>query len=406
MRLETYLALKYLRARKGRLISFVAFVSIVGIALSVASLIVVIAVMTGFTNNLKKALIDTSAHIYIVGWEGKTHEAEIPQIRKVLRKRDWVLKDAPFIYTQAMIRKGNIISAIHVKGVDVEEEKELTSLPERITIGSWNCLKEPGNIAIGKALSENLAILPQDKLVLITPKTVMTPFGVLPVTKETTVCAIFDTGMYNIDSNLIITSLETAKDIAGYEKNYTGLELKVKDPMHADRYANIISLDLKKGYLVKDWISMNRSIFSALKLEKIAMFIILSLMVLVASFSVISTLSMTVMEKEKDIAILSAMGMPPEKIGRIFLIQGLVMGLVGTTLGVFLGVGICFILRKYQIITLPKDIYYIDRIPVEVNLQDIGLIVLVSIIISLVSTYLPSRQATKVNPIDILRISG
>ncbi len=406
MKLELFLALKYLKSKKGGLISFGATISIVGITLSVASLIIVISVMTGFTNNLKRTLLGASAHIYIVGWQGEIKEKELKLVEKRMKNFDWIKDTSPFIYTQAMLKYGNSATGLHIKGVDIKKEGKITQLPEKMVSGNWTCIGEKGTILVGKALSENLLIIPMDKIVLVTPKTVVTPFGMMPVSKELTVCGIFDTGMYNIDSSLAVTSIETAREITGMEDSYTGLQISVKDPMKAVTYRNIIEKELDRKFLVRDWITMNRSIFSALKLEKLAMFLILSLMVLVASFSIMSTLSMTVIEKERDIAILITMGMDSKRIRRIFILEGLIMGFTGTLLGSILGIGVGLFLKKYPIITLPKNIYYIDRLPVELNPVDITLIVLISLLISLISTYIPARRADKINPVEILRITG
>ncbi|MGB9668529.1 MAG: FtsX-like permease family protein [Thermosulfidibacteraceae bacterium] len=406
MNLELFLALKYLKAKKGGLISFGAIISIIGIMLSVASLIIVISVMTGFTNNLKKTLLGASAHIYIVGWNKDLSEREINEITRKLEKFEWIRAINPFVYTQAILKYSNLATGLHIKGVIVNEEAKITSLPSKVVTGNWNCISQKGNILVGKALSENLALIPGDKIVLITPKTVVTPFGMMPVSKEVIVCGVFDTGMYNIDSNLAVTSIDTARELVGLKNSYTGLQISVNDPMKAVQYRIMIERKLKGNYVVKDWITMNRSIFSALKLEKLAMFLILTLMVLVASFSIVSTLSMTVVEKERDIAILATMGMTPQRIRSIFMIEGLVMGLVGTVLGVLLGITTCFVLERYPIISLPKNVYYIDRLPVEVNPVDIAIIVVVSIIISLISTYLPAKKADSINPVEVLRLTG
>jgi lipoprotein-releasing system permease protein len=260
----------------------------------------------------------------------------------------------------------------------------------------------PG-IILGKELARNLHVDIGYKVRLFSPSGPLTPMGVIPKIKTCRVVGIFDTGMYEYDSSLAYISLTTAQDFLELGNNVHGLELKVDDIYKASAIASELEEKLGFGYIVKDWISMNKNLFSALKLEKTAMFIILALIVLVAAFNIISTLIMLVMSKGKDIAILKSMGATSRGIMRIFVYEGLIIGLTGTVTGVIGGLAICKILSKYQFIKLPSDVYPITTLPIKVLPMDVTLVAISAALITLLATIYPSWQASKIDPAVALR---
>jgi lipoprotein-releasing system permease protein len=260
----------------------------------------------------------------------------------------------------------------------------------------------PG-IILGKELAKNLHVGINDNIRLFSPSGPLTPMGVIPKIKTCRVVGIFDTGMYEYDSSLAYISLTAAQDFLELGNNVHGLELKVDDIYKASEIATKLEEKLGFGYNVKDWISMNQNLFSALKLEKTAMFIILALIVLVAAFNIISTLIMVVMSKGKDIAILKSMGATSMGIMRIFVYEGLIIGLAGTFIGVTGGLGLCKILSKYQFIKLPSDVYPITTLPIKVLPMDVTLVAISAALITLLATIYPSWQASKIEPAVGLR---
>jgi lipoprotein-releasing system permease protein len=307
-----------------------------------------------------------------------------------------------------------------VRGIDPNTANDVLSLNSQLIRGSVTALNEgspsandsktgispsrvlPG-IILGKELAQNLHVDIGYKIRLFSPSGPLTPMGVIPKIKTCRVVGIFDTGMYEYDSSLAYISLTTAQDFLELGNNVHGLELKVDDIYKASAIASELEEKLGFGYIVKDWISMNKNLFSALKLEKTAMFIILALIVLVAAFNIISTLIMLVMSKGKDIAILKSMGATSRGIMRIFVYEGLIIGLTGTVTGVIGGLAICKILSKYQFIKLPSDVYPITTLPIKVLPMDVTLVAISAALITLLATIYPSWQASKIEPAVALR---
>ena len=406
MSFETFFSLRYLKAkRKQGFISIITGISILGIMIGVMALIVVLAVMNGFREDLMKKILGVNSHLLIMSYKGGIRDTEAV-IKKVLEV-DGVLSATPFIYSQVMIKHAGNISGPILRGVDPATAGTVIDIDSMIKEGSLNALKESENdlkgIIIGSELSKHIGALPGDTVTLVSATGKLTPLGRVANEGKFKVKALFESGMYEYDSSLVFLSLTDAQDFLSLGEEVTGIELKVKDINESDKIGQIIQDKLGYPYWTKDWKVMNKSLFSALKLEKAAMFIILSMIVLVGALNIISSLVMLVMEKSRDIAILRIMGTSSRSIMSIFIFQGLFVGLVGTILGLMSGSFLCYLLARYEFIELPADVYYISTLPVRMEWLDVVSIVVAAIIISFLATVYPSWQASKVNPVEALR---
>jgi lipoprotein-releasing system permease protein len=391
---------------------------VAGVAVGVMALIVVLAVMTGFTDSLREKILGINSHIVvqrlgngITDYKGLSQE---------ILQENGVMAATPYTYSQTMLSAPDASAGAVIRGIDPTTANDVLSLNSQLAKGRVSDLNNgslsPGDsktdklpsrvlpgIILGKELAKNLHVGINDNIRLFSPSGPLTPMGVIPKIKTCRVVGIFDTGMYEYDSSLAYISLTAAQDFLELGNNVHGLELKVDDIYKASEIAAKLEEKLGFGYNVKDWISMNQNLFSALKLEKTAMFIILALIVLVAAFNIISTLIMVVMSKGKDIAILKSMGATSMGIMRIFVYEGLIIGLAGTVIGVTGGLGLCKILSKYQFIKLPSDVYPITTLPIKVLPMDVTLVAISAALITLLATIYPSWQASKIEPAVGLR---
>ena len=409
---EWFISLRYLKAKRRQgFISLISIISMAGVAVGVMALIVVLAVMTGFTDSLRDKILGINSHI-IVQKMGRTI-ANHRELGQLTMKIDGVLAATPYTYSQTMISVPDASSGAVVRGIDPSTAGNVLSLEKQITQGSLAPLAAesdpsgsghnlPG-IILGSELARQLRVSVGYNIRLFSPSGPLTPMGVIPKIKTCRVVAIFETGMYEYDSSLAYVSLATAQEFLELGDGVHGLELKVKDIYKVSEITVDLEEKLGFGYVVKDWIGMNRNLFSALRLEKTAMFIVLALIVLVAAFNIISTLIMVVMSKGKDIAILKSMGATSKGIMLIFIYEGLIIGLTGTVLGVAGGLGLCKILSKYQFIQLPSNVYPITTLPVKVLPQDVTLVAVSAALITLLATVYPSWQASKIEPAVALR---
>ena len=416
---EWFISLRYLKAKRRQgFISLISIISVAGVAVGVMALIVVLAVMTGFTDSLREKILGINSHIVVQRLGNGINNYQ--EITDAILQTDGVIAATPYTYSQTMLSVPDTSSGAVVRGIDPATAINVLSLNSQLLRGSLIDLEEdpasdvdqkpdisqaiilPG-IILGKELARNLRVDINDKIRLFSPAGPLTPMGVIPKIKTCRVVGIFDTGMYEYDSSLAYISLTTAQDFLDLDQNVHGLELKVDDIYKASEIAAKLEKKLGFGYIVKDWISMNKNLFSALKLEKTAMFIVLALIVLVAAFNIISTLIMVVMSKGKDIAILKSMGATSRGIMRIFIYEGLIIGLTGTVLGVIGGLALCEILSKYQFIKLPSDVYPITTLPIKVLPMDVTLVAISAALITLLATIYPSWQASKIEPAVALR---
>lgn len=418
MPFELFIGLRYLKAkRKATFISIITFISTAGVALGVMALIVVLAVMTGFENDLKEKILGTNAHIVVI-----RNSAPMENYRTVMEK----LKDlkgvqaaTPFIYNQVMLSSGKNVSGVVLRGIDIATDRQVTRLSKSVVEGSIDGLEPemgrgatqlPG-LMVGKELARHLNLFVGDKINVISPMGNITPLGMMPRMKPFRIAGIFNTGMFEYDSTLAYVSLDQAQRFFDLGDTVTGIQLKVDDVYHTGELAGIINSKMGTDYHARDWMQMNKNILFALKTEKIVMFIILTLIVLVAAFGIASTLFMVVMEKTKDIAILKSMGATGLSIMKIFVLEGLIIGIIGTLLGVVSGLLIALnlepIIGAIQTITgqnfFSKDIYYLDRFPSQVIPSDVVLISVTAVLISFLATLYPAWQASRMLPAEALR---
>jgi lipoprotein-releasing system permease protein len=416
MKYEWFIGLRYLKAkRKQTFISIITIISIAGVMVGVMALIVVLAVMSGFEKTLKDKILGTQAHLVLLkgtqgGMEG--YEEAIKKVEEV----KGVVSAAPFIISQVMLSSESNVFGVVLKGIDPERVGNVTELAHNMKAGRLGDLKSsergsPPGIILGTELAKHLSVSLNEDIQVISPLGTITPMGMMPKMKRFRVKGIFYSGMYEFDNTMAYVSLESAQKFFSMGDHVTGIEIKTNDVYNVKVIGGEIRRKMGFPFWTKDWMEMNRNLFSALRLEKITMFIILVLIVLVAAFNIISTLIMVVMEKNKDIAILKSMGASSRSILKIFIIEGGVIGVVGTILGTILGLGAALNLEKitglvenlFGFKILASDVYYIDKLPSQVNPLDVGLIVLTAILISLLATFYPSWRGSKLDPAEALR---
>jgi lipoprotein-releasing system permease protein len=406
MSFELFFSSRYLKAkRKQGFISVITGISILGIMIGVMALIVVLAVMNGFRQDLMKKILGVSSHVLVLSYKGGIQEAEAV-MEKVLQV-DGVVSATPLIYSQVMVKHAGNISGALLRGLDPSTAGKTLDIDLMIKAGSLELLKrsdgEPHGIILGSELSKRIGALPGDSVTLVSPIGKLTPLGRVANEETFEVKALFESGMYDYDSSLVYLSLADARDFLSLGDEVTVIELKVKDIHESDKIADIIQDRLRYPYWTKDWKMMNKSLFSALKLEKVTMFIILIMIVLVGALNIISSLVMLVIEKTRDIAILRTMGVSSKSIMSIFIFQGLFVGLIGTVLGLICGSFLCHLLARYKFIKLPADVYYITTLPVNMEWFDVVTIAIAAVIISFLATIYPAWQASKLSPVEALR---
>lgn len=403
---ELFLGLRYLKAkRKQAFISVITIISVVGVMMGVMALIVVLSVMNGFREDLMSKILGVNAHLWVLSYNGTFNDYE--DISKEVDNTEGVVATTPFIYGQVMVDHLGSVSGAYLRGLDTRTAGKVIGIESMVKSGSLSSLDDSQDgipsLMIGKELAARIGVRPDQILTMISPQGKLTPLGRVPNSRKYRVTAIFDSGMYEYDSNLVFVSLTEAQEFLGLEDTVTGLEVKVTDIYAADRIGRSISDKLGHPFWTKDWKLMNRSLVSALKLEKVTMFVILTMIVLVGALNIISTLVMVVMEKNRDMAILRAMGATARSIMNIFMFQGLLVGVIGTLAGLLSGLGICHLLEKYKFITLPSDIYYISTLPVLVEWPDVLFVTLSAVVISFLATIYPSWHASRSNPVEALR---
>ena len=420
---ELFISLRYLRARRKQVfVSIITFISIAGIFLGVAALIIVLAVMNGFEKDLRDKILGVNSHIVVMEYSGAMRNYR--QVMTELETIPGVVASTPFIYSQAMLKNKDATTGIVLRGLSTKNATTVVNIG-KIREGSLDRLADekkatrgvktesasrPG-IIIGRELAKNLGLSLNDHVFVISPSGISTPLGMTPRMRSYSVAGIFESGFYEYDSTLAYISLEECQSFLNMGDAVTGLELKVDDIYKAGRIEKQIEQKLGFRYWARNWMDMNKNLFSALRLEKRVMFIILSLIVLVAAFNIISALIMIVMEKNKDIAILKTIGATREGIMRIFILQGIIVGTIGTFFGTLAGLSVAlnlekisqFIEKLFGFKILPGDVYYLSELPSQVNYGDVAAIILGTLLISFLATIYPSWRASRLDPAEALR---
>lgn len=407
MRFELFVALRYLfTLRKNSFISVISLFAVCGVAIGVAALIVVIGVMNGFSTDLRDKILGVNAHIIINAYDGTLENYHHMTDR--IKKIPGVTGVTPFIYSEVMLSSSGGVKGVVLRGVDTKTAKGVLSLPGDMLAGSVDCLEKDSKlpqIVIGTQLAQRLGLLVGDTVNLLSPSGTKTAAGFTPKVRLFKVGGIFRTGMFEYDSSLAYISNTAAQKLLGFNRDFvSGLEIRLADVYAVDKIGKALDKELA-GYpvQVRNWQEMNANLFAALKLEKTAMFIILAMIVMVGSFSIITTLVMLVMQKTRDIAVLMSMGATSGSIRRIFMLQGTLIGLIGTSIGYLIGVPVALLLKKYQFIKLPSNVYPVDYLPIRMDWLDLTIIGVAAFGLCFLATLYPAKQAARLEPAQALR---
>lgn len=407
MSFEFFVARRYLFShRKQAFIYVISLMSIIGVALGVAALVVVLGVYNGLTTDMRDKILGANAHgivlSYIPDAFGKN-----PGLRDEILRTPGVTGATPFIYTEVMLSSGDGVKGLMLRGVDPRTAPGVLSMLKAIKKGSINELETgdgtPG-IIVGEELAKHIGLGMGSRVNLLSPSGEKTTAGFQPRIRPFEVAGIFKTGMYEYDSSLAFVTLDAARELLGLDPGFlSGIEITVDDVYRADEITKELTDNIGNPFYARSWMDMNANLFAALKLEKIGMFILLIMVVLIGSFSIVATLVMLVMEKTRDIAVMMSMGATRKMIRRIFMYQGTIIGFVGTMLGYALGLTVGYLLKRYQFIKLPENVYTLDHLPIIITVPDVLIIGGAAMLLCFLSTLYPARQASRLKPADALR---
>lgn len=408
-RLEWMLARRYLTTRsQSRFLNLITWIAVGGVALGVAALILVVGVMTGMQQEIRRTILGTYPHVMVMTYgEDLVMEDWVPAL-EATRRDPAVVSASPFVYSQGLVTAGgHFAQAVDVRGVATDSAGGLLeALRERVLAGELDlsAADDLPPAALGYRLADRLITYPGDTVTLVSPANAkLTSLGYIPEFRRYRVVALIKTGMFDFDSKFVYMSLEDAQRFAGIGEAVTGVEARVRDPWTADAVAGRLAADLGHPYRAVDWKATNESLFKALNLEKFVLGAIVLLIVVVAAFNIISTLVMVVTDKTKEIGILRSMGMTGRRILRIFMLQGLTVGLVGTAVGAVAGTTLAWIENHFGIVRIPPDVYFVDRLPVALDPADVATILVAAVVISFAATIYPSLQASRLTPVEAIR---
>lgn len=399
---ELFVAARYLRSKRKGLFTWVTTViGVAGVAIGVAALVATLSVMNGFQSDIEKKVIGAQAHLTLYG---PFNRSETQRIEGALGREPEVVASAPFALGQAIILYKGRSAGMVLKGLDPAKEFQVNELGRSLTQGRWDELKDPGQktpgIVLGAELAANLGVWLGSEVVLLSPQGSATALGVLPTMKKFRVVGLLRTGYYEYDSSTAYCGLSDAEAFFGLGDRVTNIGVRIKDMYEADELA--LRLKEKLGVSILSFGDMNKPLFGALKLEKFMMLFLLTLIILVATFTIASNLILMTTEKLRDIGLLKAMGAAPSQIRNIFLWEGLMIGGTGVGLGIPLGLAICAFIHKYQPYKLPAQIYYISEVPVQVRPSDMVTIALAGLLLTLLATLYPAWRASKIEPVEAI----
>jgi len=404
---EIFISLRYLKTKKRYgTVSLNTFISIAGVVIGVATSIITLAVMTGFQGYFRDKILSAMPHIVVMEFTG-TGVNDQQSLQSKVEKVPHVLATTPFIYGQSMLTTQDRMQGVVVRGIDPNTEPKVTELARNMIAGTLKELENsqrrlPG-IIIGEDLARKLGVSVGDSVTMVNPLGEETPMGLIPQMKKFIVTGLFDAGMYDYNMSFVYIAIPDAQKFFDMQGRISGLQVRIDDVYHANAISSLIQKTVGYPYITRNWMEQNKNFFSALLLEKIGMSLILFVIIIVASFNIIGTLTMIVMEKNREIAILKSMGSSSQSIVKIFMFAGFAIGSVGTAIGVILGYGAVTVITTTDIITLPKDVYQVSHLPLVISGFDILFISLTALGISFLATLYPAWQAAKQDPVEVLR---
>ncbi len=413
-RLELSIAWRYLRSRRGsRLLSFITVIAMGGVIVGVSALVIIMGVMNGLQTDLREKILVASPDIRVLNWGDDLRLDDWPSVMKRIQAMDGVTAAAPFVLTEGLASRPDrkFTSGVSVMGIEPagRHETDVTTIRTKATAGDFSFTTTDGRnrgMVVGKLVAERFGAYPGITMSIITPGLVsMNPVTglLMPEPMEFTVTGVFETGMYEYDQQYVFVDLAAAQQAAGLGAAVTGIEVRTRNRDIAPLVARAIEDSLQYPYRTLDWQQQNSALFRALKLEKLGMAVSLGLITLVAAFNIVGTLTMVVRDKQREIGILKAMGLTAASVRRVFLAQGVFIGVVGTSLGLALGVGGGLALERYRLIALDPAVYFIDHLPVLLDPVDVALITAASVLIAVVATIYPARQAARLFPVEAIR---
>ena len=404
---EIFVSLRYLKTKKrSGTVSLNTFISIAGVVIGVATSIITLAVMTGFQGYFRDKILSAMPHVNVMEYTG-TGVKDEKTLEEKVAKVPHVTAITPFIYNQSMLTTKERMQGVVVRGINPTTEGTVTDLAKNMTVGTLASLddvgaKHPG-IIIGEDLARKFGVSVGETVTMVNPLGEETSMGIIPKVKKFIVVGLFDAGMYDYNTGFVYIALPDAQKFFEMPGRVSGVQVRVDDIYQADKIAASIQTAVGYPFYTRNWMEMNKNFFSALLLEKIGMSLLLVVIIIVASFNIIGTLTMIVMEKSREIAILKSMGSPAQSIMKIFMFAGLVIGGVGTFVGALIGYGAVTLITRTNIISLPKDVYQVSHLPLSISGLDVLFISLTALGISFLATLYPSWQAAKQDPVEVLR---
>jgi len=403
MRTHLFIAQRYLRSRsRSGFISLISYLSIGGVTIGTAALIIVMSVMNGFESEVRQRILGADAHLRLTTY-GDRGISDWPEAAAIVRKLPHVTGVSPYVFEKGMLRVGNTSEGVMARGVDPATLSEVSDLPKHLLSGSVNFARDglPG-IIVGRFLAERLGVAVGDTVVLFSPVGMTSTFSA-PAVRKFVLTGVFQTGLFEFDDVIAYLDVNVARDLFKRGERVDGLEIKLDNLYLAGKVKTELESRFDQPYYAQTWFELRRTLFSWMKIEKWMWTIILSLIIMVAAFNILSTLIMVAMEKRRDIGILKAMGARDRDVARIFSTQGLIIGVVGGALGTVIGFLVCLGQLRYHWVALPSDIYFLEALPVKMQPLDFAAVVLIAVLLSYLGAVYPARHASRLAPVDAIR---